>query len=133
MATVYATAVKLADFYEQNPSFWFAQIEGQFVVKKIEDDQLKFHYVMAALPQEVAVRVMPAVKSKSFAMMKKALLEAFDLTQAQRAMKLLHLKGLVDKLPSVLASEMIALCPDGVDPGYLERQIFIEQLLGTVQ
>ena len=28
---------------------------------------------------------------------------------------------------------MIALCPDGVDPGYLERQIFIEQLPGMVQ
>ena len=133
MTTVYTTVVKLADFYEQNPGFWFAQIEGQFVVKKIDDDQMKFHYVMVALPQEVAVRVMPAVKSKSFETMKKALLDAFDLTQAQRATKLLHLRGLGDKLPSVLASEIITLCPEEVTPDYLERQIFIEQLPGAVQ
>ena len=108
MAEVYATEVNLVDFYEHNPVFWFAQIEGQFVVKEIDDDRMKFHYVMAALPQEVAVRVMTAVKSGSYGIMKKALLDTFDLTWAQRAVKLLHLRGLGDKLPSVLASEIIA-------------------------
>ena len=131
--SVYATAVKLADFYQHTPVFWFAQVEGQFSVKHITDDQTKFHYVMAALPQEVVFRVMPVVKSTSYETLKSALLEAFNLTESQRAAKILHLQGLGDKLPSVLASEIIALVPSGRHPDYLERQIFLEQLLSAVQ
>ena len=76
---------------------------------------------------------MPSVKSGSYETMKLALLDAFDLMQAQRAAKLLHLKGLGDKLPSVLASEIVALVPSGNTLDYLERQIFLEQLPGAVQ
>ena len=79
-----------------------------------------FHYVVAALPQEVALRVMPTVESRNYQMLKEALLEAFNLTVTQRVAKLLHLQGLGDKLPSVLASEIIALIPSGKSPDYLE-------------
>ena len=88
---------------------------------------------MVALPQEVAVRVMPAVKSTSYDTMKKALREAFDLTRAQRAAKLLHLQCLGNRLPSVLASEIVALVPESNSPDYLERQIFLERLPADVQ
>ena len=43
------------------------------------------------------------------------------------------MQGLGDKLPSVLASEIIALVPSGKTPDYLERQIFLEQLPSPVQ
>ena len=130
---VFAATVKLANFYHQAPSFWFVQAESQFSVKGITVESTKFHHVVSVLPQEIALRVMPAVESLDYQMLKTALLEAYDLTETQRATKLLHLQGLGDKLPSVLTSEIIALVPSGKSPDYLERQIFLEQLPAAVQ
>ena len=42
--------------------------------------------------------------------------------------KLLHLAGLGDKLLSILAAKILALVPTNTRLGYLERQIFIDQL-----
>ena len=77
--SVYATAVKLTNFYHDVPVFWFAQVESQFSVKSITVDETKFHYVVAALPQEVALCVMPAVESGAYETLKMALLGMFDL------------------------------------------------------
>ena len=66
-------------------------------------------------------------------MLKRELLAAYELTEAQRAVKLLHLPDLREKLPSALAAEIIALVPRGVTPGYLECQIFLEQLPQSLQ
>ena len=46
---------------------------------------------------------------------------------------MLHLPGLGDRQPSKLAAEIIAIVPKGITPGYLERQIFLEQLPSSVQ
>ena len=61
------------------------------------------------------------------------MLGVFGLTKQQRASKLLHLPGLGDKKPSKLAAEIVALVPDDEKPGYLERQIFLDQLPTAVQ
>ena len=63
--SVYAIAVKLAKFYQHAPEFWFAQIESQFQLRNIMVDATKYYHAVAALPEEVVCRVMPAVKSKS--------------------------------------------------------------------
>ena len=130
---IHAATVKLPPFFPSAPQFWFAQAESQFRIKKIEVDLTKFDHVMASLTEDMALHVMPAIAGQSYAALKDALMEAFDLTASQRATKLLHLPGLGDKRPSTLISEIIALVPKGVMPGYLERQIFIEQLPTSVQ
>ena len=56
---VVLAAVKLPSFYMMIPCFWFIQAEGQFATKGVEDGATKFHYVVGALPQDVALRVMP--------------------------------------------------------------------------
>ena len=71
--SVYTIAVKLAKFYQHAPEFWFAQIESQFRVRVISVDETMFYYAVAALPQEVALRVMPAVKSGSYVTLRTAL------------------------------------------------------------
>ena len=133
LVTVHAATVKLPGFYTLAPGFWFDSAESQFRLKKIDSEQTKFDHVMASLSEEIALQVIPATREKSYATLKAALMEVFDLTEEQRAEKLLHLPGLGDKRPSKLAAEIIALVPDGVQPGYLERQIFLEQLPTSVR
>ena len=131
--TVHAATVKLPKFYALAPAFWFAQAESQFRIKRITEEVTKFDHVVASLTEEVAMRVMPAIVSMDYARLRKDLMGAFDLTVTQRAAKLLHLPGLGDKRPSMLAAEIVALVPEGLAPGYLERQIFLEQLPASVQ
>ena len=79
------------------------------------------------------MQVIPATRRKEYEELKKALLDVFGLTKQQRASKLLHLPGLGDKKPSKLAAEIVALVPDDEKPGYLEQQIFLDQLPTAVQ
>ena len=133
VSSVFATSVKVPQFYKENARFWFDGLESQFRLKKVSDDTTKFDHVMSALPEEVAMQVMPAIRSKRYEELKEALLNVYGLTEQQRALKLLSLPGLGDKKPSKLAAEIIALVPEGLDPGYLERQIFLNQLPTAVQ
>ena len=132
-ATVMAATAKLAPFYQHAPSFWFIRAESQFDLLKISGDATKFNYVVSALSEEVALRVMPAVESLSYSTLKDALLEAFDLTETQRADRLLHMPAMGDKLPSALVAEILALVPSGKTANYLERQIFLEQLPPSIR
>ena len=121
--------VKLPSFYVATPRFWFIRAEGEFTMKGITESALKFHYVAEALPEEVALWVMPTLEGDAnYNMLNWELLLAYELTDAQRAVKLLHLPDLGEKLPSTLAAEIIALVPRNATPGYLEHQIFLEQL-----
>ena len=131
--TVMAATVKLAPFYQHAPSFWFIRAESQFELLNISSDSTKFNHVVSALSEEVALRVMPGVESHSYDTLKTALLDAFDLTETQRADRLLHMPAMGDKLPSAYVSEILALVPSGKTPDYLERQIFMEQLPPAVR
>ena len=103
---VNAATVKLPPFFQGNPSFWFAQVESQFRTKAIKNDLAKFDHVMAALSEDVALRVMPAITRQSYMGLKTHLLGEFELTTKQRAGKLLTLPGLGDKRPLTLAVEI---------------------------
>ena len=132
-ASTHAVTIKLAPFYASSPGFWFAQVESQFRVKKITDQLTKFDHVVQSLSEEVALRVSKAVESQQYQTLKDVLMKAFDMTSEQRAAKLLHLPGLGDRLPSKLAAEIIAILPKDVEPCFIVRQIFIEQLPVSVQ
>ena len=117
-AKVVAAAVKLPSFYVLTLCFCFFQAEGQFAMKGVEDGVTKFHYMVGALPQDVALRVMPVLEDEpDYDALKQELLFAYELTDMQRAARLLHLPGLGDKLPSTLAAKIIALVPKDATPG----------------
>ncbi len=47
--------LKIPAFWASNPEAWFAMVEGQFVLKGVTQDMLKFYHVLGSLP-ETAVR-----------------------------------------------------------------------------
>ena len=46
---VHAVALKLPEFWADNPGVWFAQMEAQFAIKAITCSCTKFYYCLAAL------------------------------------------------------------------------------------
>jgi hypothetical protein len=47
--------LKIPPFRASNPEAWFGMVEGQLILRNITKDNLRFYYVLGALP-ESAVR-----------------------------------------------------------------------------
>ncbi len=126
-----AVALKLPTFWTTQPSVWFTQTEAQFYLRKITDDTTKYFYVVSALDQDTAARIIdtlstPPVQHK-YETLKQRLISTFGLSRRDRASKLLHLHPLGDRRPSEIMDEMLSLL-DGHSPCLIAEQIFLEQL-----
>ena len=132
-ATINAVALKLPQFYTDNPVFWFNFAEAQFNIQKITADDTKFSHVVCSLPAHVALDVHKLVnnppKTDKYQAIKSLLLKEFSLSSAERARLLLDLPGLGDRKPSKLFSYMNRLCEGVEDVAEMFlRELFLRQL-----
>lgn len=126
-----AVALKLPTFWPKQPKVWFVQAEAQFNIRKITSDDTKFHYVVAALDQTTAKRIIdllcaPPANDK-YKALKNRLSDTYGLSEYERSARLLHMPELGDDKPSVLMDSMLALL-DGHEPCFLFRGLFLERL-----
>ncbi len=128
---VAAVSVKLPTFWTERAEVWFAQVEAQFAIRNVTSDQTRFYYVVQALDQDTATRVLDLLRqppqADKYHTLKRRLLDTFTLSEAQRAGHLLHMPGLGDSRPSQLMDKMLALLGDH-EPCFLFREIFMQQL-----
>ena len=126
-----AVALKLPTFWTSQPETWFTQAEAQFNLRGITEDSTKYYYVVAALDQETASRLMDLIskppETEKYTKLKDRLVNTFGLNETERASRLLHFRPLGDSKPSALMDEMIALLGDH-PPCLLFRQLFLERL-----
>lgn len=131
-----ATSVKLPTFWANNAVAWFAQAEAQFALRKITCDDTQYYYLVAALDSDTAARCSFVLTSPpqtaKYASLKKFLLSAYDLTEDQRAQRLLSMQDLGDRQPSEVMDAMLRLCGDH-QPCFLFRQIFLRLLPPSVR
>ena len=90
--------LKIPPFWASNPEAWFGMVEGQFILRNITQDNLRFYYVLGALP-ESAVRglgdlMRGAPPPDAYQQLKTRLLAAHTLTEFQRMDKLLSAQPL---------------------------------------
>ena len=64
--------------------------------------------------------------------LKKRLTGVCAISEHKKATRLLDMNGLGDKTPSQCLSAMIMLVPEGQEPGFLFRKIFLRQLSSEV-
>ena len=50
-------SVKPPVFYKSNPGLWFRQMESQFVLAGITNDETKFHHILDPIPEDVAINL----------------------------------------------------------------------------
>ena len=58
MSEEHAVSLKLPTFWSSQPEVWFAQAEAQFNLRIITADDTKYYYVLAALDQPTATRLL---------------------------------------------------------------------------
>ena len=128
-----AVSLKLPTFWTSQPEVWFAQAEAQFHVRGITSDTTKYYYVVAALDQSTAGRLLDVLQSPpdadKYAHIKEQLLRTFSLTRRDRAAKLLDMANLSlgDRKPSAILSDMRSLA-SGHTACMLFEEVFLRQM-----
>jgi hypothetical protein len=124
--------LKIPPFWASNPEAWFGMVEGQFILRNITQDNLRFYYVLGALP-ESAVRglgdlMRGAPPPDAYQQLKTRLLAAHTLTEFQRMDKLLSAQPLGGQKPSDLLHELVQFCPEGESQSKIFRYLFLQRL-----
>jgi len=128
---VQAVSLKLPTFWPEQPQVWFVQAEAQFNLRNITADDTKYHYLVAALDQATAKRVIDLLSSPpandKYQALKDRLNDTYGLSEFERGTRLLHVPALGDDKPSVLMDNMLALM-EGHEPCFIFRCLFLERL-----
>ena len=131
MAETNTVSLKLPPFWTSQPQVWFQQAEAQFTIRKISTDETKYTYVVTALDQDTAGRLLDLLGSPptehKYEAIKARLTKTFGLTRRARANRLLQMGGLGDRPPSALMDEMLALL-EGHTPCMLFEQLFLNRM-----
>ena len=85
MATEHAVSLKLPTFWTSQPEVWFAQAEAQFNLRGITADDTKYYYVLAALDQDTATRLLDLInqppRENKYKTLKDRLVDSFGLSK----------------------------------------------------
>ncbi|KAJ8396798.1 hypothetical protein AAFF_G00013970 [Aldrovandia affinis] len=132
---MHAAALKLPEFWQEHATVWFAQAEAQFALRGITQEDTKYFYVVAALNSSTASRVLSLLQDPpeddKYLALKQLLLETFELSEPERARKLLTLPGFGDSKPSELMDHMLTLLVRVV--GAADVQAIREDVIAATQ
>ena len=132
-----AVSVKLPPFWPDKAGLWFAQAEAQFNIKGITVDKTKFSYVVSMLDTKNAAHAMDIIETPpdndAYGTLKTRLTTAYNISDSEKANRILNMDGLGDKTPSECLSDMLMLVPKGQEPGFLFRQVFLRLLPAEIQ
>ena len=128
---IQAVAVKLPEFWTDDPEIWFLRAEAQFRSKSIIIDQTKFDYIITVLDNRAAAEVKAVLLNQGkYNALKTALLNAFGKSQLQKDAELINISGLGDKKPSAFLRYLESL---NNDADTLRRAFFLAQLPSQVR
>ena len=134
---VHAAAIKLPQFWSENPDLWFFQAEAQFELRSISVSRTKYFYLVAALSPEAAGRVTSLLEEipteDPYEVLKSALCHAYKLTEYQRAEALANLPPLGDNRPSELLAKIRRLLPVGHKVCFRARYDFLSRLPSEIR
>lgn len=139
---VSAMTVRLAQFWERNPTTWFLQAEAQFQLARITSQETKFLHVVGALPQTAVEEVADILAAfhnsrpaAPYDQLKAALLERTAASVRTRIQQLLSSEELGDRRPTQLLRSMTQLLgahSHAMDDTLL-RELFLQRLPSNVQ
>lgn len=128
--SIAAVSLKLPTFWTARAEVWFVQAEAQFITRGITNDATKYAYLVAALDQETATRVLDILQAPPsedrYESLKRRLFDTYTLTEAQRASQLLTI-SIGDDSPSRLMDRMLALIGSH-PPCFLFKELFLRQM-----
>ncbi len=124
--------LRLSAFWPTNPVAWFAMAEGQFIIRGVTDEAMRYYHVLPCLPETTVNLVTDFVGGQlpdnPYTQLKARLLAAHQLTDYQRVEQLFQLPPLGAQKPSELLAEMLRLCPRGQESSLFFTYLFLHWL-----
>jgi hypothetical protein len=125
--------VKLPPFWPTNAAAWFANADGQFALRGITDQRVKYYNALACLPETtinlisdlVEVEEVPA---DAYTQLRARLFGAHQLSNYQKVEAMFALPTLGGKKPSEMLAEMSRLCPRGEENSTFFTYCFLHRL-----
>ena len=103
-------SVKFLSFWTNSLEVWLIQAEAQFEKKKIRSTRSKFTHCVAALPQDVACRLLDLVQGplvKPYKALRRCVIQMYSLRDFQIDQALQRLPFLFDQCPSELMDKTL--------------------------
>lgn len=128
-------AFKAPPFWKQNPKLYFAQIESQFVIAGITQDETKYHHVVAAIETDVIAQISDIILNPptnlKYEALKNRLVEQFTDSETHQLKLLLQELQLGDDRPTQLVRKMRDLSPEL--PKDILKNLWLQRLPTAVQ
>jgi hypothetical protein len=107
-------------------------VEGQFVLKGVTQDIMKFYHVLGSLPETAVCGLGDLMRrpppEDAYIQLKARLLAAHTLTEFQRMEKLHAAQALGGQKPSDMLHDLVQFCPDGEAQTRIFRYLFLQRL-----
>ena len=97
-------AVKPPPFYRKSPETWFRQLESQFSLAGVTSDRTQFHHALAALPEEIACDLDPALDR--YGDLKNAILDSLRANRFLLIEEALSTMQLNDRRPAQFVADI---------------------------
>jgi hypothetical protein len=124
--------IKLPAFWPNNIISWFAMAEGQFVLRNVNDELIRYYNVLTALPEAtinfVADFVEAPLPADPYTQPRARLLAAHQLTDYQKVEFIKKMPSLGAQKPSELFAEMLRVCPRGQEGNIFFIHEFLSRL-----
>jgi len=128
--------VRIPAFWPEDPELWFAQIDGQFALGGVSDDDTKYSYVLSKLEPKQAREIKDVItrppSTNKYAAIKSALIQRLTDTQEQRIRQLLEREELGDCKPSQFLRHLCTLAGTTVSNELL-KTLWLGRLPSTMQ
>jgi hypothetical protein len=126
---------RLPDFWVEDPTVWFLQVDAKFRRARITSSRVKYEYVLPLLPPKVMTQCRDVLIAASndeeadpFARLRERLVGSYTPSKWQLAYRIIHHPDIGDRRPSQLMASMLALLPVGEQPNVLFQALFLERL-----
>ncbi|XP_076549054.1 uncharacterized protein LOC143306154 [Osmia lignaria lignaria] len=131
-----AVSVKVPSFWVEEPEMWFGQLEGQFQIAGITQDNTKFAYVIGNLEgkyaKEVADIITRPPDTGKYEAIKRQLVLRLSQSEDRKLKQFLECEDLGDRTPSQFLRHLKSLAGDQI-PEKLLKSIWRSRLPPTVQ
>ncbi|BHF82041.1 hypothetical protein SprV_0802517700 [Sparganum proliferum] len=118
-------------------ALWLRTVESRFAFRQITREDTKFHYVVAALPMEIATDLRDIIDcpptEAPYTALKEALISRISLSTQKRLQRLISEEDLGDRKPTQLLRRLEQLADGQKLDATMFKQLFLQRLPPIVQ
>lgn len=125
--------IKIPPFWPEKPAIWFAQVEGQFAISRIEDQATKFYLILGNLDRQHAAEVEDILTGPpDYNKLKAELIKRLSVSRENKVKQLLMHEELGSRKPSQFLRHLQHLAGPKVPEDFL-KTIWSSRLPSSMQ